>query len=272
MQNCVGAVTAKSLKSSHRNCPTIHSDNVELHWILMADAKFQILYNAMAMGDSADIYDPMMDAMKLELLTPNPFPAPRAPKGSKVKQPFTLVGDHRYSERSWLRVAKYGQEEQNLEVQRAMTPANIALNMLVTRFGFLQLKTPLLCQAGIVGNAIPILHNYLLRVSPAYGDLDRLAAEYKAEPVPPPPKPRRFAPERAHEAMARIKMEDSNFKTLIDRSAVVTSFLTSFLRFIGLGHYEEAMQLPLSIGMTKLHTDLPEYCQRVSGLWARRRL
>lgn len=279
--NCLGAISAALLESEHLDQFIRLSDGKRYpagqHLAMMVDAKLHMTYCAILAGVlGEDAFEMIMEVCNMAQAfqaPPLPIPPPRAPKGSKVKLPYTFVGDHRLGARTWLRVATEGNDEANKEIERAMTPANIALHMILSRFGVLKLKHPIVLHNECMLITIPVLHNYFMRMNPAYGDLKRLLREYKAAPESdsvPLPKAQRFTPVIAHDAMLRMRMDDNSFQTVIDQTGLSPLLWAEILWFIGTGRFEKDMQIAMSVGINELQMDLMGYSQKVSQLLSRR--
>lgn len=103
------------------------------------------------------------------------IPKPRAPKGSQVKVPYTFVGGKQFWQSDSMRVIVNGNTEKNKEISRALKPAEIAMDMIVSRFGIFQFKHSLLMDGKLL-QCVFKLHNFFLKTNPAYADLGQLVS------------------------------------------------------------------------------------------------
>lgn len=188
----MGAFAGRQIKSEHFDISASYLVGTTAHWyeadsftICMVDARLRILYCVSMVSPKNSKFGELLEQVHwaTDRKTPGYFPAPSAPKGSLKKLPYTFVGGKLFPATSYMRVPTTGNEEENKEIERGVMPAEIAMDMLVSRFGIFQVKQGgLESNAKLVTSIIP-LHNYFLRTNTAYADLNQLLKDYKNPPA-----------------------------------------------------------------------------------------
>lgn len=160
VKNCLGAIVKKKVR--------IESRNPEILSCLEPATMDTFFWNYHVVDASYKILFCGMECLSI----------PGVPLGiiesrqSGFPKSFFFVGSDEMGPRGdWLRVPS-GSKDQEEEIKRAMKPAEIALEIMYSRFAVLKTTLPVksMFYAGRLGRAIYHLHNYFLKNNPAYAD------------------------------------------------------------------------------------------------------
>lgn len=209
VRNCTGSINGRSLLSDHMEFGIHIGHGIEVdgqfNMILMTDARFRITFFSSTVVPLGQQFGDLLDSVKLgqEVQRPGYLPEPKAPMGSKEKMPFTFIGNDVFSERKWLRVPSKDNKDQQ-EIERALKPAEIVADMLVSRFGIFRFEYPSYSCDPLYTGVIILLHNYFLRFNPAYADPEKLVKQCRAT--------QQAAPKQAEaKKSVTMKMDDNEW-------------------------------------------------------------
>lgn len=180
----MGAFAGRQIKSKHFDiflpCSDGQWSKADGFLICMVDARLKILY---CISLAASYYTTFGEILSLadfatERKRSGYFPEARPIiKGSNVKVPYTFVGGKEFPKTRYMRVPISLNKKQNREIGRALVPAEIVMDMLLSRFGIFQVKHTSAMKK--LSNSAILLHNYFLRTNPAYAYLNQLRNDSK---------------------------------------------------------------------------------------------